>query len=92
MLLDSAADLWDALSDMAMVGEAWDWLRLGATGALCDREIDGERPAYIEWLRPRPRFTLTLDKGGVESSFGRGLRCALDVERRRRSLRGVRAD
>jgi len=90
--LDSDADLRDVLSDMAMVGETWDWLRLGGPGALCDREIDGGRPACIEWLRPRLRFTLTLDRGGAASSFAGGLRWALDVERRRRSLSGAPAD
>lgn len=91
MPLDPAADLCEASSDMAMVGEIRDWLMLDAPGPLCDRDNDGGRLAYIEWLRPRPRFTLTLASGGVVSSFARGLRCALEVERRRRSLSGVPA-
>lgn len=91
MPLDPAADLCEALSNMVMVGEIRDWLMLGAPGAMCDRDNDGGRLAYNEWLRPRPRFTLTLDNGGVVSSFMRGLDCALEVERRRRSLSGVPA-
>lgn len=75
-----------------MVGDTRDWLRLDAPGALCDRDNDGGRLTYIEWVRPRPpRFTLTLDNGGVESPFVRGLRCALEVERRRRRVSGVPA-
>lgn len=74
-----------------MVGETGDWLCLGAPGALCDRDNDGGRPVYIERLPPRPCFTLTLDNGGMGSSFVRSLECALDVERRRRILSGVPA-
>lgn len=76
---------------MRIVGKIWDWPRPGAPGALCDRNDDGGRPARIEWLRPRPRFILTLDNGGVDPSFAWDLRCALEVERLRRSLSGVPA-
>ena len=41
--LDSADDLWEALSDMARVGETRDRPMLGAAGALCDHAIDGGR-------------------------------------------------
>lgn len=42
--LDSAAYLWEAISDMA-IGETHDWLIVGASGALFDHAIDGGRPA-----------------------------------------------
>jgi len=89
--LGSSTDLWEVSSDMTRVGEILDWLRLGAPGALRDRAIDGGRPTCTEWLRPRPRFTLTLGNGGILSSRVCGLRCALEVERRRRSVSGVPA-
>jgi len=89
--LGSATDLWEVSSDMTRVGERLDGLRLGAPGALRDRAIDGGRPTCTEWLLPRPRFALTLSNGGIPSSGMRGLMCALEVERRRRSLSGVPA-
>ena len=88
--LDSVEVSWEALSDMARVGETRDWLMLGAAGALCDHAIDGGRPTWTEWLRPRPRLPLILDSGGT-GSFMWGLGCAFEVDRRRRILSGALA-